>query len=112
MIAESTVKTEIGSYFIANYPPFSVWNAEDVPAVRQALAGEPDRSIAMGLYIHIPFCASAADSVIPRLHEPERPGDRELRSGPRARVSDAQRQPGVAGRRLRFAYSAEERRRT
>jgi len=27
-----------------------------VPAVRQALAGEPDRSIAMGLYIHIPFC--------------------------------------------------------
>ena len=36
MIAEST--TEVGSYFIANYPPFSVWDTSHVPEIRQALA--------------------------------------------------------------------------
>ncbi len=54
MIAEST--TEVGSYFIANYPPFSVWDSRHVPEIRRALASPADRSVPMGLYIHIPFC--------------------------------------------------------
>jgi oxygen-independent coproporphyrinogen-3 oxidase len=50
-------QTEIGSYFVATYPPFSVWNrasipGEAIPALdRPALAGVP-----LGLYLHIPFC--------------------------------------------------------
>ena len=55
MIAEST-STEVGSYFIANYPPFSVWDAGYVPEIHRALQRTPDRSVPMGLYIHIPFC--------------------------------------------------------
>jgi len=31
-------QTEAGSYFVANYPPFSVWSPEHVPAVRKMLA--------------------------------------------------------------------------
>ena len=30
-------KTEIGSYFVSNYPPFSVWSKEHVPAALKAL---------------------------------------------------------------------------
>ena len=29
--------TEVGSYFVANYPPFSVWSAAQVPAALRAL---------------------------------------------------------------------------
>ncbi|MQA29435.1 MAG: radical SAM protein [Luteitalea sp.] len=50
-------QTDVGSYFVANYPPFSVWTSENVgrealPALRApAVPGVP-----LGLYLHIPFC--------------------------------------------------------
>ena len=37
MATGTTKKTEVGSYFIANYPPFSQWTAEELPVVRAAL---------------------------------------------------------------------------
>lgn len=48
--------TEIGSYFISNYPPFSQWRREHVQQALDALHAEPDRSVPLGMYIHIPFC--------------------------------------------------------
>lgn len=54
MTSETT--TEIGSYFISNYPPFSQWKKELTPAFHEVLNAEPDRSIPMGMYLHIPFC--------------------------------------------------------
>jgi oxygen-independent coproporphyrinogen-3 oxidase len=48
-------QTEVGSYFVANYPPFSVWSAEAVRDARSALASPP-ASVPLGLYLHIPFC--------------------------------------------------------
>jgi len=65
--------TEVGSYFVSNYPPYSVWSAEHVPAALRALdtpvgnrghtaqaPGAPGLCSApgsgLGLYIHIPFC--------------------------------------------------------
>jgi oxygen-independent coproporphyrinogen-3 oxidase len=56
-VIKDDAKTEIGSYFVSNYPPFSVWNADGVPKATAALnrsgngTGEP-----LGLYLHIPFC--------------------------------------------------------
>ena len=49
-------ETEVGSYFVANYPPFSVWTPDAVgqqalPALHAAPAQVP-----LGLYLHIPFC--------------------------------------------------------
>jgi oxygen-independent coproporphyrinogen-3 oxidase len=50
-------QTEVGSYFVANYPPFSVWTAEAVPAeARPALDSTPVADVPLGLYLHIPFC--------------------------------------------------------
>jgi coproporphyrinogen III oxidase-like Fe-S oxidoreductase len=52
----AVAEPEIGSYFVANYPPFSVWTREGVlrdaiPALDETAPGVP-----LGLYLHIPFC--------------------------------------------------------
>ncbi len=54
MTAEAT-KTDVGSYFISNYPPFSQWTADGLGEVRAAL-GSPPADVPLGLYLHIPFC--------------------------------------------------------
>ena len=51
----SSPKTEVGSYFISNYPPFSAWSADQLDAVRAAM-NEPPAAAPLGLYLHIPFC--------------------------------------------------------
>ena len=49
--------TEVGSYFVANYPPFSVWTKVAVAAdARPALDAPPVPGTPLGLYLHIPFC--------------------------------------------------------
>ena len=52
----AVAEPEIGSYFVANYPPFSVWTREAVAAdALPALDATPAR-VPLGLYLHIPFC--------------------------------------------------------
>ncbi len=50
--------TEVGSYFISNYPPFSLWTADQTPQAVAALDTDPASAAdtPLGLYIHIPFC--------------------------------------------------------
>lgn len=48
--------TEVGSYFVSNYPPFSQWQSEFVPEILSAFAAEPKQETPLGLYLHIPFC--------------------------------------------------------
>jgi oxygen-independent coproporphyrinogen-3 oxidase len=48
-------KTAVGSYFVANYPPFSVWTASALAEARAALSSPP-AAVPLGLYLHIPFC--------------------------------------------------------
>ena len=48
---------EVGSYFVATYPPFSVWSAEAVERdAKPALQAPPNPATPLGLYLHIPFC--------------------------------------------------------
>ncbi len=49
------VKTDVGSYFIANYPPFSQWTPDQLPEVERAMR-QPPTDVPLGLYVHIPFC--------------------------------------------------------
>src|SRR4051812_42068855 len=49
-------KTEVGSYFVANYPPFSTWSPGNAPAAIAALDAPPAASTKHGLYLHIRFC--------------------------------------------------------
>ena len=54
-MSDST-KTEVGSYFISNYPPFSQWEQGQVDDVKEAFANPPLEDTPLGLYLHIPFC--------------------------------------------------------
>ena len=56
--APELAKTEVGSYFVANYPPFSTWSAEHRQAIVDALDRPPagTAQTPLGLYLHIPFC--------------------------------------------------------
>jgi len=55
---ETSATTEVGSYFISNYPPFSQWKADYAPLALEAFNTNPEEtaSTPLGLYIHIPFC--------------------------------------------------------
>ncbi|MFQ5500977.1 MAG: coproporphyrinogen-III oxidase family protein [Phycisphaerae bacterium] len=49
-------RTQVGSHFVANYPPFSVWTPDHVPEAIKALDGPARPDVPLGLYLHIPFC--------------------------------------------------------
>ena len=49
-------KTDVGSYFISNYPPYSQWTNEKLPEVDKALGSASTEQTPLGLYLHIPFC--------------------------------------------------------
>ena len=49
--------TEVGSYFVATYPPFSTWSTEAVAVDGcPALESPPVPGVPLGVYLHIPFC--------------------------------------------------------
>ena len=49
--------TDVGSYFVANYPPFSVWTPDAVERdARPARQRAPNPDVPLGMYLHIPFC--------------------------------------------------------
>jgi oxygen-independent coproporphyrinogen-3 oxidase len=56
MSSETSTTTEIGSYFITNYPPYSLWKRKNVHEIVEAFERPPRREGPLGLYIHIPFC--------------------------------------------------------
>ena len=49
-------ETEVGSYFISNYPPYSFWRPELVERAAAVLRQTPPADVPIGLYLHIPFC--------------------------------------------------------
>jgi oxygen-independent coproporphyrinogen-3 oxidase len=56
-LATGLAEPEVGSYFVANYPPFSVWTRDAIDRdVRPALAARAPAGVPLGLYLHIPFC--------------------------------------------------------
>ena len=98
-------KTEIGSYFVSNYPPFSQWRTELTPDIYAALDREPDRSVALGMYLHIPFCRKRCKFCYFRVYTQQNADmvknyvdalDRE--------VSILKDKRGIAGRELQFVY--------
>lgn len=48
--------TEVGNYFVSNYPQYSFWKPERVGEALQALDRAPKPGTPLGIYLHIPFC--------------------------------------------------------
>ncbi|HVQ30740.1 MAG TPA: coproporphyrinogen-III oxidase family protein [Vicinamibacteria bacterium] len=99
-------QTEVGSYFVANYPPFSVWTKAAVDAdARPALASAPARSVPLGLYLHIPFCRKRCHFCYFRVYTDK--NAREVAEYLDALVKEWQlylEQPAIASRPLDFVY--------
>jgi len=96
--------TEPGSYFVANYPPFSRWSAEAVPDVLAAF-DRPATDAALGLYLHIPFCRKRCKFCYFRVYTDVAAADVERYSQALAREAAlAAARPAVAGRPLRYVY--------
>lgn len=49
-------QTEVGNYFVANYPPFSFWKPEHKDALHEVLNSPRPKNTPLGVYFHIPFC--------------------------------------------------------
>jgi oxygen-independent coproporphyrinogen-3 oxidase len=98
--------TEVGSYFIANYPPFSQWKPEHVPQIVAALAAPPKGNAApLGLYLHIPFCRKRCRFCYFRVYTDQNAKAIERYAEGLAReVELLSEQPAVAGRQLKFVY--------
>jgi oxygen-independent coproporphyrinogen-3 oxidase len=56
MTDNTNSKTEVGNYFVSNYPPFSQWKPENTGDALAALSQPAHAAQPLGLYIHIPFC--------------------------------------------------------
>ncbi|RPI82467.1 MAG: coproporphyrinogen III oxidase family protein [Planctomycetaceae bacterium] len=98
--------TEVGSYFIANYPPFSQWKREFLPAIERALDQAPAHpETPLGLYLHIPFCRKRCRFCYFRVYTDQNARDIERYAQALAReVELLADKPAVAGRRLKFVY--------
>ena len=93
-----------GNYFVAAYPPFSAWDAGQIPALREAL--DKSTSVApLGLYVHLPFCQKKCDYCyyLSYIAQSADVVDRYLAAVVRELALYAA-QPGVKDRRVSFAY--------
>jgi oxygen-independent coproporphyrinogen-3 oxidase len=99
-------QTEVGSYFVANYPPFSVWTKEDVERVaRPALQAEPVPGVPLGVYLHIPFCRKRCHFCYFRVYTDKNAQEIEDYLDVLARELELySRMPAIAGRTFNFVY--------
>jgi coproporphyrinogen III oxidase-like Fe-S oxidoreductase len=104
-LSTEATKTEVGSYFISNYPPFSQWQVEDLPQIEAALAAPPPRETPLGLYLHIPFCRKRCKFCYFRVYTDKNAHDVEtyVRALERE-IELVSEQPVMGGRPFRFVY--------
>ena len=103
--APEPTDTEVGSYFVANYPPFSVWTTEAVDQdARPALTTEP-ADVPLGLYLHIPFCRKRCHFCYFRVYTDRNASEVQTYLDLLAREWELYAvQPAIAGRPLDFVY--------
>jgi oxygen-independent coproporphyrinogen-3 oxidase len=97
---------DVGSYFVANYPPFSVWTGDAVAAAAEpALDAAPAPGVPLGLYLHIPFCRKRCHFCYFRVYT-DKNAD-EIAGYLDAVVREWElyaRRRAIAGRPLKFVY--------
>jgi oxygen-independent coproporphyrinogen-3 oxidase len=98
-------KTGLGNYFVANYPPFSAWKPEFLPAAMAALQSKPVPGTPLGLYLHIPFCRKRCKFCYFRVYTDKNARDVETYTD--ALVKEVElysKVPLIGGRPLHYVY--------
>jgi oxygen-independent coproporphyrinogen-3 oxidase len=102
---EAPPKTEVGSYFVANYPPFSVWSPSHLPAIQHALDTKPADETPLGLYLHIPFCRKRCKFCYFRVYTDKNASEIEVYLSALSREIDLYAdRDGLRGRQFEFVY--------
>jgi oxygen-independent coproporphyrinogen-3 oxidase len=100
----TTKKTEVGSYFIANYPPFSQWATDGLADVKAALTAPP-KEMPLGLYLHIPFCRKRCKFCYFRVYTDKNSAEVEQYVAALAReIELVSKLPVMGARPFRFVY--------
>ncbi len=103
-VANESVKTEVGSYFISNYPPFSQWTRERVSEV-EAVMATPPADVPLGLYLHIPFCRKRCKFCYFKVFTDNNANEIETYVSALSReIELVSRLPVMGGRPFRFVY--------
>ncbi len=98
-------QTEVGSYFVANYPPFSVWTKDAAASVGHAALSAVPAKVPLGLYLHIPFCRKRCHFCYFRVYVDKNAREVEQYLDVLAREWELYLQtPAMAGRPLDFVY--------
>jgi oxygen-independent coproporphyrinogen-3 oxidase len=98
-------KTEVGSYFVANYPPFSVWSPDHAPRLEEALSHPPKFNSRLGLYLHIPFCRKRCKFCYFRVYTDKNADEVEVYLEALSReIALYADRPGFGGRQFEFVY--------
>src|SRR3954463_15246349 len=98
-------RTEVGNYFVSNYPPFSQWKPEFVPQALDALAQPARVDDPLGLYIHIPFCRKRCLFCYFKVYTDKNSSEIEIYLNALIKEMELySRTPAFQGRQLRFAY--------
>ncbi|MCE2791590.1 MAG: coproporphyrinogen-III oxidase family protein [Planctomycetota bacterium] len=104
MTTEAT-KTEVGSYFISNYPPYSQWKKELVPEILGAMNQPPRPDVPLGLYLHIPFCRKRCKFCYFKVFTDKNAAEIETYVSALCReIELVSRLPVMGGRPFRFVY--------
>jgi oxygen-independent coproporphyrinogen-3 oxidase len=101
----ANTNTEVGNYFVSNYPPFSQWKPEFVHEALEALAQPPRVEEPLGLYLHIPFCRKRCKFCYFKVYT-DKNAD-EISTYLDALIKEMEcysRSAALQGRKLRFAY--------
>lgn len=105
MTPTSQEKTGLGNYFVANYPPFSFWNAAGLGEARAVLDAPPRSETPLGLYLHIPFCRKRCKFCYFRVYTDKNARDVEVYTNALVREVELYSRTAVhGGRPLHFVY--------
>jgi len=103
--ATKTIGTEVGNYFVSNYPPFSQWTADSIAEALAALDQPPRVNDPLGLYIHIPFCRKRCKFCYFKVYTDKNASEIEVYLDALIKENEIySRSPAFQGRQLRFAY--------
>ena len=105
MTIDTSQSTQVGNYFVSNYPPFSQWKPEHVPEALEALGQPPRTADPLGLYLHIPFCRKRCKFCYFKVYTDKNAN--EIEDYLNALIREMEfysRMQALQGRQLRFAY--------
>lgn len=102
---EMQEKTGLGNYFVANYPPFSAWKAENIPDALEVLNNAPKPGTQLGLYTHIPFCRKRCKFCYFRVYTDKNAQDIEMYLDALVKeIALYSKMPFIGGRELHYFY--------